>query len=351
MHITREADGDRAESLFAVVLEPYAGEPFITDVAFEGNPKEAEGYAAIRVRTKNGANDLIFSDAVNPHLRTLKEGVAVDGRFAFVSRDETGLRHANLVGGRRLALPDLVIETDTAEHEARVIGLDYLNNCAMLDRHLPAVLADRFFVAGTPSDGTRGARWSNFEATRIEGDTLIWRKGADGGTGIIDVMEPMSEILADEKKAGPWRARGAKSDDLLLTLRMPSGMPDGRNRQVALSCGPDGALVSADIFGQQILLRAEDAQKLGLKADDRVRFYEIAIGDIFRTSSQVSFSRREDGVYSLRTDVPCRVMIRGKTGKSSADGGRTWLALTQTENDMLRIEVKTAGDILLRADK
>lgn len=327
LHVIREGEPGKASSLFAAVYEPYAGESFITDVKLEGDVNDAKSFATVHVQTRDGHRDIVFSDAADSQPRTVAGDVHIDGSFAYISRDNAGLRQASLVSGRDLRLPELDIKPASASHESTVVGLDYLNNTATLDHALPAVLAGRFFEVGTEAKGVRGARWSNFEVSQIDGDTLVWRKGADGGTGLIESIQPMTEVMADANLARHWKTQGATETDVLLNLRMVTGMPDGRNRQVAMSTSADGETVSADVIGQTIIVSASDAERLGLEAEDRVRLFGIAPGDTFRTSTQVSLVRQEGNVYRIDADVPCTISVRADEAWSSTDEGATWQAL------------------------
>jgi hypothetical protein len=99
------------ESVYASVIEPYAGEPFLTDVKelpVDDNENDSQRAVALSIHTKNGRSDLCFSDGrVKPH-RTLtwdNNNYAVTGRFAYVSRDAKGLRLASLVEGTGMKTP------------------------------------------------------------------------------------------------------------------------------------------------------------------------------------------------------------------------------------------------------
>ncbi len=361
LHVIRTGAPGKTSSLFAAVWEPYAGEPFITEVRLEGDVADAGSFAAVHVQTRAGHRDLVFSDAVAPQPRTLAGGEQIDGSFAYVSHDGAGLRQVCLVGGRELRLPEIRIKPARRAHEAQVLKLDYLNNTATLDRALPAVLAGRFFEVGTEAKDGRGARWSNFQIAASgsgrAADTgmVEWRKGADGGTGLIDSIRPLSDVMQDANQARHWTTRGATKDDVLLQLRMETGMPEGRDRQVALGKSAQGQMISADVHGQTIIVNAADATRLGLAPGDRVRLYEIAVGDTFRTATQVAMAREDGGVYRLATDTPCTVSVRARAAWSSTDGGQTWQELPAAADDSadhrqwsISAEQVTVGALRLR---
>jgi hypothetical protein len=251
----------------------------------------------------------------------------VDGSFAYISRDGEGLRQASLVSGRELRLTELTIQPAAVSHQAAVTALDYLNNIATLDCALPSLLTGRFFEVGTPAKEARRARWSNFQASKIEGNTLVWRKGADGGTGILESIRPMTGVMTDANQERHWKTQGATEADVLLNLRMGTGLPDGRNNQVALSKTAAGETISATVVGQTIIANASDVTRLGLAPNDRIRLYEIALGDTFQTSTQVSVSRHDNNVYRIDADIPCTISVRAAQAWSSTDNGSTWQPL------------------------
>ncbi len=324
LHVVRTGAPERTSSLFAAVFEPYAGEPFVDQVRLEGDPADAAGYAAVRVTLKGGRHDLVFSDATRPQPRVLEDGVRVEGEFAMVSRDAQGLRQASLVGGRRLELPEFALETEASHHEAAVTSLDYLNNTAVLDRPLPDTLAGRFFEVGVDARDGRGARWTNFEVTRVDGPRLQWRKGADGGSAVIDRIEPVAAITS-AGYAAMWRRQGATDRHVILHTRMLTGLPQGRDKQVTLMKEGFVTQVSADVNdGTMVLLLAEDAAALKLTPGDRVRFYEISTGDTFRAATQIALQRDADGHFIVHADAPCTLTVTAPQAAFSRDAGATW---------------------------
>src|SRR5690606_24634618 len=132
--------------------------------------------------TKQGHKDIVFSDTIQPQLRTLENGVRIHANFAYVSNDADGLRQISMTAGRAIHTPSVSIITKTDTHQAHVVALDYYNNIATLDQPLPASLAGRSFEVGVDGQDNSQPRWSNFEALAVQGNQLTWRKGADAGT-------------------------------------------------------------------------------------------------------------------------------------------------------------------------
>jgi len=378
LHVMRPAaqEGKAADSLFAAVWEPYAGESFITSVKLEGDVANHASHAAVYVTTKQGHNDVTFSDVIKPELRTLENGMKVHAGFAFVSQDDKGLRHIAITAGRELHTPALSIAIQAPYHQAKVTKLDYYNNIATLDQPLPASLAGRFFEVGTGKKGASQPRWSNFEVTAIEGNRLTWRKGADAGTGVIrsvhfweDAVAPLED---DEDEASPadspynpnatldpasqetsaatqpattqpaaattpakpevpdlWKRFRATKDQAIVQLRLSTGTVHGRNHQLALTTqNPEAGFARANVSGRNMLVDAAELRKLDVKPGDRIRLFEIAEEDIFRTPSQVDVRRVDDKTYAITADVPMSITVASAGARTSTDGGKTWQALS-----------------------
>jgi hypothetical protein len=328
MHVVRNTEKGETSSLFAAVWEPYAGEPSVESVALEGDPSDANSFAAVHVQMKNGRRDLVFSDSAKPQSRTLKNDVQVEGSFAFVSYDAGGFREAVIVGGRSLKLPELTVETPASTQEATVKTLDFLNNTATLDRPLSTILSGRFFEVGTSPTRPFLPRRSNFEVSKIDGNTVTWRKGADGGSGVVGSMQTLPELKkSNPNGAGHWGRRGATDADTLLRMDIAPGIPLGRNNRVTIAKTAEGPQITGDIEGDFVLVNTDEARQIGLVPGDRIRFFEIAVGDVFRTNTQVAITREKEGTYRVETDTPCAIILATASVEVSYDGGKTWASV------------------------
>jgi hypothetical protein len=133
------------DAVFASIIEPYAGEPFIREVrklAVTGGRAGSARAVAVQVTLLDGRQDLCFSDlpqaengggpdAAKPAAaRTGSQprrfaGAATDGRFAFVRTDDRGLALAKLVGGTVLSMPTGSLRVDRPERGGAVTRVDY----------------------------------------------------------------------------------------------------------------------------------------------------------------------------------------------------------------------------------
>jgi hypothetical protein len=126
--------GEDLQTVWPAIIEPYAGEPFITGVRrlpVADNEDDALQAVAVEVTTRNGRVDLCFSDG-----RLKPRSVAafeIAGRFAYVSRDDQGLRLAQLVEGTRLATPWGTLVVDKPAHAGTIVRVDYFKRCVWLD--------------------------------------------------------------------------------------------------------------------------------------------------------------------------------------------------------------------------
>lgn len=374
LHVARPAnEGQPASSLFAAVWEPYAGDPFITDVKFEGDGANYASFAAVHVNTKQGDKDLVFSDAVKPELRTLQDGLRVHADFAYVSNDATGLRQISMTAGREIHTPTISITTQAATHQAHVVSLDYYNNVATLDQALPASLTGRFFEVGVDGKNKSQPRWSNFEALAVKGKELTWRKGADAGTGIVKAMRFWQEPVkiqedGEEAEAEPgdspynpkntnpsdadtaatspatvapvtpeaqpvaapivpdwWTQLKATNDQAIIQLALPTGTVHGRTDQLALTTqDPQAGAARVRVAGSFLIVDAGELRKLNIKSGDRIRLYEIAVGDTFRTPTQVDLKRISPTTFTLTTDVALTLGLPHAKASYSTDAGRSW---------------------------
>jgi hypothetical protein len=126
--------GEDLQTVWPAIIEPYAGEPFITGVRrlpMADNEDDAMQAVAVEVTTRNGRVDLCFSDG-----RLKPRSVAafeIAGRYAYVSRDDQGLRLAQLVEGTRLATPWGTLLVDKPAHAGTIVRVDYFKRSVWLD--------------------------------------------------------------------------------------------------------------------------------------------------------------------------------------------------------------------------
>jgi hypothetical protein len=144
--------GVPTEAVYVALIEPYAGEPFITDralVDIPGNDTDARRATAVRVRTRFGTDDLCFTDGRPEKTRSLSGGVRASGEFAYLSTDERGVRQATLSGGTLLESPGITIRPSAREYRGKLTRVDLLDRTALAEG-MPAhaELAGRYVEIG-----------------------------------------------------------------------------------------------------------------------------------------------------------------------------------------------------------
>jgi hypothetical protein len=186
--------GQRSESVFPAIIEPFAGKPFITEkrlVSIPNNEADALRAVGIEVKTTDGRTDILLSDGRPDRKRQLpitNYRLQVSAKFAVISRDADGLRLAELVGGTELAADDIVIKTERSSYGAKLTGVNYDDRTFTVDQPLPSRLL-RGAVVGLGSGELQHA----FKISEINGRTVTHEKTA---------RYFQSAILSTDEKAG-----------------------------------------------------------------------------------------------------------------------------------------------------
>jgi hypothetical protein len=118
--------GENLQSVYPAIIEPYAGEPFIAStrlLSIENNEDDALRAVAVEVKTKNGHTDLCFSDGRNKTRQVGK--TTINGRFAYTSYDDHGLRLAHFVEGTLLKTPVGTLTVDRPEYSGAITKVAY----------------------------------------------------------------------------------------------------------------------------------------------------------------------------------------------------------------------------------
>jgi hypothetical protein len=133
-------------SVYPAILEPYSGERFITEATalkVEPAANDAERGVALKVVTKQGRTDTLYSSLKPTEPRTVEGGVKVCGEFGFISEDANGLASAHLVGGTELTKGDISIRCDKPAYTVGIEKVDYDNRDLALSADLPAGILDK----------------------------------------------------------------------------------------------------------------------------------------------------------------------------------------------------------------
>ena len=299
-----------AGDVFAAIIEPYAGEPFITarrELAVPGNEDDARRAVAVEVRTAGGHRDVCFADGRPDRLRDVPDaGLKVAGEFALYATDADGLRQVTLVGGRRLEAAEVRLVPAAAERGGQVVRADYPGKRLWIDQAWPARSTAAAFEIGVPGHQTT---YTALSIQPAEGGSLLaLDRGADyfrsqiaevdATAGIVTAtLRPLVEQI-DHDRDG-WVA----SDDERQTFWRAKYLGSGRFQLT-------GAPVNQAAFGRANILR----------------LWECGVGDHVRQSTSVSVRRVAAGVFEVQTDVPVAVGLRGsqlEVSGGAADGSRT----------------------------
>lgn len=312
--LLRKPPADRAAGdVFAAIIEPYVGEPFITarrELAVTGNEGDARRAVAVEVRTTGGHRDVCFADGRPDRLRDVPDaGLKVAGEFALYATDADGLRQATLVGGRRFEAAEVRLVPVAAERAGQVVRADYPGQRLWIDQAWPARSTAAAFEIGVPGHQTS---YTALSVQPAEGGSLLaLDRGADyfrsqitevdAAAGIVTAtLRPLVEqidhdrdgwVASDDERQTFWRAKYLGSRRFQLT----------------------GAPVNQAAFGRANVLR----------------LWECGVGDHVRQSTSVSVRRVAAGVFEVQTDVPVAVGLRGsqlEVSGGAADGSRTVVA-------------------------
>jgi hypothetical protein len=312
--------------VFAALIEPYVGEPMITDrreLRVDDNDVDARRAVAIEVKTYNGHTDVCFADGLPDRVRNIPDAkLTLAGEFAFYSADQDGLRQATLVGGHRLESPLVRITTEAAARGATITRVDYPALKMWIDQSWPARGTEGVVEVGVPE------HWTTYTVTAVEpasgGSMLQLCRGGDYFRSLIETVDGPKAVVAttlrpliepiDHNRTG-WVA----SDDDARTFWRATYLGEGRFRL-------DGPPVAEEAFGRPPVLR----------------LWEYGVGDTVRQSTSVSLRRMAD-VWELTTDVGVTVSLRGKRIDMSTDakswqtvpaeGGDGWVTVQAPASD------------------
>jgi len=302
-------------SVFAAVIEPYAGEPFLTGVRrlkVDDPRSGARRAACVEVKTRSGHTDVCFSDSPPGETRAVPEAkLRVAGEFAFYSTDARGLRQATLVGGRLLEAPSVRIEPAEARHEGRVVKVDYLKKQLWLDRPWPN--RPVVFEIGRP--GTD--HMTTYTAVGVEpageGCLITVRRGADAYRSEVREVKPDGTVAC--------------------TLKPLMGyVPGNQDGWVASDDRATRFWRAKYLGGTSFKLRGGPVNVAAFGPERVLRLWEYGAGDTARHRTSVSWRRVGADLFELTADTAVALSVRARAAQVSA-GGKVWRAL----------EAKTAG--------
>lgn len=133
--LARHQGQDNLSSAFAAVIEAAPGAPAIQQVR---RLQVTGGTEPVVAEVKTAAYaDTLISDETGAKAISLPGGGQFQGRWGMVRREATGVTQALLVGGSRLSMGDVDLQTQ-ATCEGTVTAVDYKANTLDVDVALPA---------------------------------------------------------------------------------------------------------------------------------------------------------------------------------------------------------------------
>lgn len=226
--------GQREESVFPVVIEPFVDKPFVAEkrqVAVMPAQKGAEAAVALEVKTTGGATDLLYASGKPAETVTLDGKSKVNGKFAVVSRDAEGLRLAELVAGTELNAGDITIKTDRAGYDAKLTGVNYDDRTFTIDQELPAMLRGAVVGIGKlhhafKISGIDGKKVTHEKTARYYQSAIV----ATDGNSVECEIEPAvfgcdtkfidGTTVSNEKQDKFWKAT-IREDDRWMNVGYP----------------------------------------------------------------------------------------------------------------------------------
>ena len=335
--------GQPLESVFVGLIEPYAGEPFITaarTLEVAGGGQGALRTVAVDVTTRNAHRDLCVADGQPGPVRSVAwepagpGGAKVAAEFAYLSRDGQGLRQAVLAGGTLLETGEVAISAQRPGYTAKIAAVDYLNRTVRIDGSLPGRRwRGKFFEFGNPEHRT------NYEITDVASDgdatRLTLRKGLETMRSHVTAFDAdhgiVTTSIAMLKFAGADRGLTASNEQLTRFWRV-AYLGGSRNlgHRFQLSGGP----WSKEDFGPGTTLR----------------IWEFGAGDTLRIAAGVSVRRlgspAESISYEVLATTPVTLTLRG-TGAAVSPDGKSWQPARATARDR-RVSIELGEDLIDR---
>ncbi len=289
LYVQRRSEQPGLSSAWTSVMEPYTGEPFITEkrrLPVTGEPA-AE---ALELKTQSGFTDILYS-SVRPEITGQAGGARVAGRFGYCSSDAQGFRMAHLVGGTELRAGDVAIRAERPAWTGRITAVNYADRSFMLDQPLPGRLLGGAWMAidtgsmlhnfriesVAPTPG--GARVTHEKTARYYQSTVM---NLDPAAGTVECeIEPVvfgadtrfcdGATVSNERGDAFWKAaleegdrwmnlgfpgyRGSSPNKLTLDM-FPDADGDGR-RTLRLYGGPSDKDKDGVSLKDQVVLTLE----------------------------------------------------------------------------------------------
>jgi hypothetical protein len=318
--------GTPMESVFPAVIEPYAGEPFVTGVRLldvAGNERDAGRGVAIEVKAADrfgdspgGRTDVVFADGRPEKARQTPAGTFC-GEFAVVSTDAKGLRLASLGGGTRLATPLVEMALPARERTGKVTRADYAGQrmeiAAGEGAPWSAALAGRAFEVGLDP------KWTTYMARKVEGD---------GKKAVISTVGGAAFYSSRILRADPSRREVCCLSGMGPVIEV---VRPGLDKNLVVSDEEGGRFWRATYRGKTpagdyaFVLDGAFSEK-EMPVGGCLKVWEFGVGDTVRQATFASLRRLADGSYEMTGDTDVTLKLKGSGLEVSADG-TSWQAM------------------------
>jgi hypothetical protein len=131
------------ESVYPVIIETFAGKPFLGEkrlVSVTPEQKGAEASVGAEVRTVDGRTDLLYGSVRPQDVATVSGRARMSGRFAMISSDGDGLRQMCIVGGSELSGADVLVKPDRTGYDLKIVDANYDERSLTVDGAIPTRL-------------------------------------------------------------------------------------------------------------------------------------------------------------------------------------------------------------------
>ena len=314
--LQRRTKGSSLDSVFAAVIEPYAGEPFITSkrlLKIDDNDGVAKRAAAIEVETKNGRRDVTIADLQPAKTRTVQATggtIRSAAEFAFASTDADGLRLATLTGGTLLETPTVRLAVPSAEFTGVIGKTDFYGMSFLTDTPIPQLCAGdlveilapgrptAFTLASVKPDG-KGSLLTTTRSGNIyrseTGEVTPEAKTIGIKASLPPTLESVAGLtLSNENGDKSWTVRSLNGGKIRV----------------------DGPITAADF---------EPANYL--------RLWEYGPGAKFRIATDAALNRVSPDTFAVSANTPFNLSLKGSRLETSDDGGKSWQPLNAAARD------------------
>ncbi len=278
--------GTNLQSVYTAIIEPYSGEPFISSVrqvTVEPNEADAQQAVAVEVKTKNGHTDLCISDGRGV-LRKIG-GVMSVARFAYLSRDERGLRLASMVEGTELVAPEGTLKMDRSKWTGTVSRVDYWER--------------KVWISGDWTNAKLVGEQVEFGNDRHRTSYCVESVVQDGNQTVLVLDKAIDLSYAHVISSDPERKLVTVN---IGPVRLDPGMVDGlsctnadNNRQ--WKCSIKGGDSGNYTYRLEGTFTAQDFPVGGI-----FRLWEFGNGDTVRLAARATVRRTADGKMQVESN-------------------------------------------------